>query len=304
MSKSSRSDVIRQMHRVLKKHFTAVAPPNDRTILEHILLACLLENARHEVAETCLARVQQLYYDWNEVRVTTVRELSEVFRDLPDPPAAAARLKGALQSVFETVYQFELEDLRKYKLGDAAGRLASLKGVTPFAVAYVVQNGLGGHAIPLCKGSLEACYLVGAASRAEIEKGTVPGLERAIPKSKGIEFASLLHSLGAEWILSPRSTKLRGILTDIAPDAGQRVAELLNAGQEPTASTDSTKTPRPSKKGATKRGEAKPKGPKKSKGEIPAKAKKTKPSDGTKPKKPAAKTSKSASKQLARRKPR
>jgi endonuclease-3 len=329
MGKTQRADVIKQAHKVLKKHFTAVAPPKDRSVLEHLLFACVLEDARHEVAEACFARVQQTYYDWNEIRVTTVRELGDVFRDLPNPAAAATRLKGALQSIFETLYRFDLEDLQKQKLGDAARRLGSFKGSTSFTVAYVVQNALGGHAIPLSRGSLEVCYATGIASRTEIERAAVPGLERAIPKNKGTEFASLLHSLGAEWILHPRAAKTRAILTEIDSGAAARVDELLapppaeppKQAVQPAASKAKPSTPpkaKPAKKAtapkeaAEKEGAAKPaekpakekpKGEKTGKTPRPVKKKESPPAS-SKAKKIPIKNSKAPSKQLARRKPR
>src|SRR6185503_1112852 len=123
--------------------------------------------------------------DWNEVRVSTVKELSEVMDPLPDPAEAAGRLKRILQSVFESEYSFDLESLKKQNIGQAIKRLNKLDGMTPFVASYAVQMALGGHAILVDRGVLGALMVLGVISESDAEAGAVPGMEHAIPKSKG-----------------------------------------------------------------------------------------------------------------------
>ena len=89
--------------------------------------------------------------------MTTVKELSEVMGGLPQPSAAAQRVKRVLQHVFEAGYCFDLEDLRKKNLGPAIERLEKINGISRFGVAYVVQAALGGHWIPLDGGAVRHC---------------------------------------------------------------------------------------------------------------------------------------------------
>ncbi|MDA1179880.1 MAG: hypothetical protein O2931_13910 [Planctomycetota bacterium] len=190
--------------------------------MESLLFACCLENSRYDKAEEAFARIQTMYFDWNEIRVATARELAESFEGLADPLAAARNLKRTLQSIFETLYRFDLEDFKKQNLGQAVQQLQAFPGTTKFTVAYVVQHALGGHSIPLCLASLEIMRIVGAISESEFEQGAVPGLERAIPKDQGHDFSSLLHQLGYEFMHAPSNSKWRSILLEIAPDAKER----------------------------------------------------------------------------------
>ena len=183
MPPSNRANLITKTHKVLAKHFKPVTPV-ERTVLEHLLYACCLEDARYEVADECFARLQESFFDWNEVRVTTVGELSEIMRGLPDPVRSANLLKQTLHAVFEAIYEFDLEPLKKQNLGVAVKQLEQYRGTNPFSVAYVVQQALAGHAIPVCQGSLNVMYIIGATTEDELRKGIVPGLERAIPKIK------------------------------------------------------------------------------------------------------------------------
>lgn len=225
MSASNRTAVLNRIHKILKKHYKPVVPQDGRSLLDHLVYACCLENARHEAADEAFAKLQPpCYIDWNEVRVTSKNELADEVTDkLPDPLAAAASIKQALQGVFETHFAFDIEFLRKQNLGKSQEDIAKYVAGNEFIVAYMVQHGFGGHAIPCSQGALDVLYVVGAISEAEHEKRVVPGLERAIPKNKGVEFGSLLHQLGADFHASPQSTRVRAILVEIEPEAKDRM---------------------------------------------------------------------------------
>jgi hypothetical protein len=114
----------------------------------------------------------------------------------------------------------------------------------------------------------------------EAAKGVVSGLERAIPKSKGVEFGSLLHHLAAEMAASPYGSKVRGIILEVDSTAKDRLPKRT------TKKTPEPPAPPP------------PAGKKKP---PPAAAKSTKPPA---PAAPARAKKKPDSKGLARKKPR
>ena len=219
MATPNRAALISKTHKALKQHFETVLPDAKRPLLEQLLFACCLENAHYEAAEKVFARLGHNFFDWNEVRVSTVAELAEAMKELPEPTVAASNVKKLLQSVFESTYSFDLEPVKKQNLGAGTKRLQQLDGATPFVVAYAVQAALSGHSIPLDRGALAILGIVGVATPAEVESGNVAGLERAIPKNKGVEFGSLLHQLAADYIAAPHSPKVKKALVAIKPDA-------------------------------------------------------------------------------------
>ena len=223
MASSNRAASLVKLHKQLKKLYKPVQPAMDRPLLEQLLLACCLENAPYDKAETVFAAITESYFDLNEVRVSGIAELAETMSCLPAPKAAAANLKQILQSVFEATYSFDLEALKKLNLGVAVKRIQEWKGATSFVVSYAVQAALGGHSIPLDRGALLALYVLGVIDEQEAKQGAVRGLERAIPKNKGIEFGSLLHQLGAELVASPYSPAVRKLLLSLAPDCKDRL---------------------------------------------------------------------------------
>ena len=218
MTAANRSALLTKLHKVLRKHYEPAIAPTGRTVLEHLLYACCLENSRHADVDDVFARLTEAYFDWNEVRVTTVTELAEVMASLIDPVDSAKRLKTTLQSVFETHYAFDIDALRKQNLGKSIKDMERYKGISPFILAYVTQNALGGHAIPVNSGLMEVFTLLGLTSDDEAEEGKTPGLERAIPKNKGPEFASLVHQFGVDFRINPSSAKIRSILLEVMPE--------------------------------------------------------------------------------------
>lgn len=261
MATQNRGTRITKLLGQIKKHFKPVPVAQNRTLIEHLLFACLLENSPHEAAEQAYQRLVTDYFDWNEVRVSTKRELSETLKGLNDPGQAAERLKRTLHSVFESVYVYDLELLKKQNLGQATKTIEKYEGTTPFTVAYITQNALGGHAIPANQGLLTAFLVFDIINEKEASQWHIPGLERAVPKSKGVEVATILHQLGVEVGKNPYGTAARKILQSIDPDCKSRLPKK----PEPPK-------PKPVKKTAVQKPEAATTAKKKKKATEPAKA--------------------------------
>ncbi len=214
MSNKNRGDRIQLLHKVVKKHYKPVPAPEGRSVLEHIVYASCLEDARYDAADEAFHRLQESYFDWNEVRVTTVTELSEVLHNLPDPTAAAVRVKKNLQSIFETRYSFDIEDMVKMNQGKAIQELEKLGGITKFVLGYTTQQALSGHAIPISQSIMEILIATEIVTESEASKGNAPGLERTIAKSKGPEFASCLHQFAVDCRSQPSSKQLKAMLKE------------------------------------------------------------------------------------------
>lgn len=245
MASANRAALIGKAHKVLKKHYKPV-DYIERPLLEQLLFACCLENATYDAAEAAFQKLASGFFDWNEVRVSTVEELAESLPMLSEPRTAAANVKRILYAVFESTYSFEIEAFKKLNLGVAQQKLEKLTGVTPFALAVVTQASLGGHAIPLDRGTLNALRVLGIATDEDVSKHQVPGMERAIPKNKGVEFGSLLHQLGAEMTANPYSTNFHKILLEIAPEAKDRLPKRMPkpvAAAKPEADAAAAKSP-------------------------------------------------------------
>ena len=313
MAPTKRADIIKRTHKMLARHYKPVNP-TERSVFEQLLYAVCLEDSRFEAADECFARLQESYYDWNEVRVTTVRELSEIMRGLHDPVRAATLVKQTLHSVFEAIYNFDLEAARKQNLGVTIKQLGHYRGTTPFSVSYVVQNCLGGHSIPVSEKGLVIMYALGIIDEKERNSQSVPGLERAISKNKGIEFGSILQQLAADFAASPFNSNVRALLLEIQPDAKERLPKRSGRKSSPRNTTKKKSVKTAVKKALTKvvqkkttvkkKAAKKKAAKKKASAAKPMTKKKTVKDTRSIAKKATRGGKKSASKQLARRKPR
>lgn len=239
MSSSNRTDVLKRLYAELKKKYSAILPV-ERTVLEHFLYAACLEDATYEAADAAFAALVDTMSGWNEVRVSSVAELAELMPQLPDPRGTAGKIRKILHAVFEERYSFDIDDIRKKNLKEAYEKLESIPGGTPFSINYTAQAALGRHGIPVGNGEKRLLYVLGIISEKDIEEREVTGLNRAIAKTQGLEFASLIHQLAAAFVVNPEARKIISFLKAFAPDFRERMPKRREVRIE-----DSMETPEP-----------------------------------------------------------
>lgn len=191
---------------LLRKRFPLPDEPAgdgaERSVLEELIYAACREGTTTADADRAFEALRQAFVDWNEVRVSTVPEVADVLRPLPQPGTRAKRIIALLQAVFDERYSYDLGDVVKKGLKDTARKLRFYKdGVDDFAVAWVVQRTLGGHAIPLDGPTLRVLGRLAVIDPADAEGEDGPealrgSIEHAVPKAKDAEFTELfsLHA--------------------------------------------------------------------------------------------------------------
>ncbi|MEM7783879.1 MAG: hypothetical protein AAF623_11045 [Planctomycetota bacterium] len=222
MSAKNRADLINKLFKYAKKNYSFIKPAN-RGVLEHLIYGCCLENSTFEAADEAMGRLQENFFDWNEVRVTTVAELAESCKGVSVPEETAKSIKKTLHGVFEKYYTYDLEFLKKENLSRAVQTFERFKGVSPFVISYVAQNGLSGHSIPLDRAMMRLFYTIGIVSEDEADSRKVSGLERTIPKAKGVEFFVLTHQLAAEFEAGMFKPTVRDKVAKLGTDSKSRL---------------------------------------------------------------------------------
>ncbi|MBA4188505.1 MAG: endonuclease [Planctomycetaceae bacterium] len=200
---TNKQQLLTQSQTALKKRFPL--PEADeaepRPLLEELIYAICREASTSADADAGYARLRKTFVDWNEVRVSTVQEVGDVLRPLSGSGSRAKRIIGLLQEVFEDKYSFDLSELDKKGLKDTARKLRFYKeGVNDYAVAWVIQRTLGGHAIPLDEPTLRVLRRLGVIEdfdpdNLEAVRGSI---EHVIPKTRGSEFTDLMSVLAKE----------------------------------------------------------------------------------------------------------
>ena len=192
---TNKQRLLTQIFTSLKKRYEP-AEPEARPVFEQFLYAICREGAPRELADRAYRNLQEHFFDWNEVRVSSVREVEECLGKLPDAEVRATRLLSFLQEVFETTFSFDLESLHKKGLKQAAKQLARYQAANDFVVSWVVQHSLGGHAIPLDVPSLRVLRRLGLLDDDQEDLEALRArLEHLIPKSRGPLFSELISAL-------------------------------------------------------------------------------------------------------------
>jgi endonuclease III len=182
---------------LVKKHpMSGEAEP--RPVLEQFIYGICREGATRAQSDRAFANLRSNFYDWNEVRVSSPREIEEAMEDLPDAEGRAQRLLSFLQEVFESTFAYDLESLHKKKGGlkEASRFLSKYEAANEYVNAWVVQQSLGGHAIPLDEPTLRLVKRLGLIDPDEEDLDTVrSSLEHTVPKAKGALFVDLVSDL-------------------------------------------------------------------------------------------------------------
>src|SRR5262249_50883846 len=189
--------------RVLNQLFSGLgrgaAEPERRPVLEQFVYAVCREGVTREAADRAFRNLRERFFDWNEIRVSSPREVAEALQGLPDAEGRAQRLIDFLQEVFETTFSFDLEGLHKKGLKQAARTLQRYQAANDYAVAWVVQQSLGGHAIPLDGASLRVLRRLGLIENDQEDLEALrTSLEHQIPKARGAQFCDLISAIADE----------------------------------------------------------------------------------------------------------
>jgi endonuclease-3 len=198
---TKKQQVLSQLFTALRKQYEPTEPER-RPVLEQLIYAICRDGSTRDRADRAFQNLQDRFFDWNEVRVSSAGEVEDALEGLPDAHPKAERIIGLLQEVFETTFAFDLEaseNIDKKGLKGAAKFLGKFRSADDYAISYVVQQTLGGHAIPVDAPTLRVARRTGLV---ESDAGTLESarmsLEHLVPKAKGWLFNELVSLLARD----------------------------------------------------------------------------------------------------------
>jgi len=195
---TNKQRLLNQLFSILKK--TAEPETEDRPVLQQFIYGLCRENATPAQANKAYRFLCERFFDWNEIRVSSVRELEEAFAGMSGAESRAQRLIAFLQEVFETTFSFDLEGLQKKGLKNGAKALSRYQASNDYVSSWVVQRSLGGHAIPVDAPTLRCVRRLGLLDNNQDDvEAARASLEHLIPKAKGLQFTDGISQLAAEF---------------------------------------------------------------------------------------------------------
>ena len=240
MATQSKAQFLTDVYTLLKRRYKLKADRNTSrlSILKAVVYGICHEDTSREHANQALSRFKDEFFDWNEVRVSSLDEIQESLAGIPQPEERARRIRRFLRQLFNRTYGFNLDALTKKPLKEALKVLQAYEAfASDYVTATVIQQALGGHAIPIDTHTHRALERLGITESTIQDLRAV--LERAVPKNRGAEFLDLLEDLANDTCVDGEPACPRCELRKICPYVQTRK-------QEPTAS-DSAITARPAK---------------------------------------------------------
>jgi endonuclease III len=170
-----------------------------RPVLEQLIYGLCRENATREQADEAYRYLREKFFDWNEIRVSSVHELEEAFDGMSDAETRAQRLISFLQEVFEIHFAFDLDKLQKEGVKTASKKLWRYQAANDYVVSWVMQRSLEGHAIPVDAPTLRCSRRLGLIEDEQDEADARATLEHLVPKAKGVLFTEGISAIAGEY---------------------------------------------------------------------------------------------------------
>jgi endonuclease III len=254
MAATSKAQFLNEIHALLKKRYQLEPRAARLSVLEAIIYGICHEGTTREQANQALSRFKDGFYDWNEVRVSSLDEIQGVLTGLPDPEERAQKVRRFLRQLFEKTYGFNLEALTKKPLKEAVKALEDHEAAaSDYVLATVIQQALGGHAIPVDAPTRRALERLGMAD-SEVDNAALrAALERAVPKNRGGEFVDLMEELAHDTCVEGVPDCPRCELKKACPTGQVRLAEQRAAPKDesPVEAGDGARASKASKVAAT-----------------------------------------------------
>ncbi len=237
MATTSKTQFLSEVQALLKKRYKIGPSVEKLTILEAVIYGIIHEDSTREQANQALARFKEGFFDWNEVRVSSLEEIQGVVAGMSDAEGRAFRIRRFLRQLFEKTYGFNLEPLAKKPQKESVKSLEEYDAfASDYVLATVTRLALAGHAIPVDAPTLRALRRLGDRRRFD-RRPDRPGhvLERAVPKNRGVEFSDLIEELAHDTCVEGEPDCPACELRKICPTGQARKAEAAAAAKSSKA---------------------------------------------------------------------
>jgi endonuclease-3 len=227
MATTSKTQFLTEVQALLKKRYKIGPSVEKLTILEAVVYGILHEDSTREQANQALAKFKDGFFDWNEVRVSTLEEIQGVVAGMTDVEGRAFRIRRFLRQLFEKTYGFNLDQLAKKPQKESLKALEEYEAVgSDYVLGTVTRLALAGHAIPVDAPTLRALRRLGVVEDAADIPSFRGILERAVPKNRGVEFSDLIEELAHDTCVEGEPDCPECELRKICPTGQTRKAEL------------------------------------------------------------------------------
>jgi hypothetical protein len=195
---SEKQQACKKLTSLLYKDYGKHVPQFSMPVLETMLYAACLENNSWDATEQGYERLNKLYYDLNEIRVSSVAEIEETLSSQQQGDWAGLRIRSILRFVFETTYTYDYEKLKRLTQESGQKRLKKIDNMSPFIRNFTVQHCLGGYLVCLDEASTRAAIHLGIVPPGSNEEQAGEFLKQGLKKADTFGFTCALRCLATD----------------------------------------------------------------------------------------------------------
>lgn len=165
----------------------ASCPEEEDAGVHQLVYSTLLWNATHAKASKAMRSLTAIYADYNDLRADLPAEIAAAMGSrYPKAEERAARLRAALNAVYERWHVTSLSPLAELPKRETRSALDELPGLPRFVTARVALVSFGAHATPVDDDTCAALIAAGV-----LEQGTDPDdasgkMERLVKAADGL----------------------------------------------------------------------------------------------------------------------
>ncbi len=130
-------------------HRTTSVASYPETIVETVAFHHLHRVLPAKDALRSFQRLSEEFVDWNEVRVSTIKEIRQQIADGPDSLDTAVFIKDFLEHVFRERHSVDLEPLREANITDVRRALKPVRGIDLATIELVLLRVKSHPVLPL-----------------------------------------------------------------------------------------------------------------------------------------------------------
>ena len=195
---SEKQQACKKLMALLHKEYGRSVPKFSMPVLETMLFAACLEDNSWDAAIQGFDRLNKLYFDLNEVRVSSVAEIEETLSGMRNGDWAGLRIRSVLRFVFESTYTYDYEKLKRLTQDSSQKRLKKVDNMSPFIRNFTVQHSLGGYLVCLDTLSARAVTHLGIVPPGLTEEQAGEFLKSGLKKAETFAFTCALRCLATD----------------------------------------------------------------------------------------------------------
>ncbi|NOZ19981.1 MAG: hypothetical protein GXP25_02720 [Planctomycetes bacterium] len=172
----------------LRKKFRIQPFPEDISSVEALLIAILMEKTSLPQAEQTVKRFQSTFVDWNEMRVTSGREIAVWAKDKQIGQPIGRACRDALDKLYADRGEFDLGFLADESFASSRDYLVNTLRLPPRPAARLMLLFFNRPALPLSNEVRRVADRLGLVDPSWTHDRAQKSLERLIPSAQMAEF--------------------------------------------------------------------------------------------------------------------